>query len=148
MINVNTDLFMTTLVLILWMINEKQGSFYDQTVMNPMNENANPDLFMTRLLWILWMINVNTDLFMTRHLWILWMINVNTDLFMTRQLWILWMINVNTDLFMTRLLWILLMINVKGKCKIFYGQEPPSGESSTTSRMCGQLSTTWSNLLK
>ena len=36
-------------------------------------------------------------------------------------------------------------IDKKGKGKVFYGQEPPSGESTTTE--CVQLSTICSNLL-
>ena len=36
---------------------------------------------------------------------------------------------------------------IKGKCKVVYGQEPPSGESTTTEcgQLPGQLSTTCSN---
>ena len=34
------------------------------------------------------------------------------------------------------------------KGKVFYGQEPPSGESTTTESVWGQLSTTRSNVLK
>ena len=43
---------------------------------------------------------------------------------------------------------VLLLFSVSGKCKVFYGQEPPSGESTTTECGFNYQLRTYSNLLK